>query len=229
MNRKKVISSVILTASVLSTAACSSEVNTEPRPTAKVSIDSAGAKWAPESAREFHNITCEEKPTKNPEYPQEPGLRIDEIKAETLLQESAELTFPEAPAGIWWSQQSEFGAHDKGATITAGHIDYSPGNLSSEGGELSPFWGNLHQEVVDSCTRVFVTDFKGEHHEYVITSKYLVDQDELAETTTALTHKGLSMITCAGKTIDSVGGDNQFNYEKNLVLEAHEITQKETS
>lgn len=229
MNRKTVINSVILTASILSTAACASSPSADPQPTAKVSIDSAGAKWAPGPDREFRNITCKEEPAQNPEYPHEPGIRIGEINAETPLQESAELIFPEAPSGIWWSQQSQFGAHDKGATITAGHIDYAPGDLSKEGGELSPFWGHLHEEVVDSCTHVFVTDFDGKHHEYVITGKYLVDQDQLANTTTALTHNGFSLITCAGKTIDAAGGNNQFNYEKNLVLEAQEITQKETA
>lgn len=189
-----------------------------------VSVDATGAKWAPEPAHEFTNTQCETAPSKTPHFPQSPGLYISEINAESPLQKSSELVFPAAPAGIWWSQSAPFASNNQGATVTAGHVDHAPGEISPEGGELSAFWGNLHRAEVDECTHIFVTDFELNHHEYVITDKYTIRQENLANNTQALTHQGLTLITCSGKTLEDVGKENQFNYENNLSIEAEKIS-----
>lgn len=222
----KASSSYILAVGILTSltlSSCSSDSPDSSRPTSSVSVDAHGAKWAPEPAHEFTNASCETTPSTNPHFPDRPGLYISEIDASSLLEEQSDLIFPSAPAGIWWSQSAPFGVTGKGATVTAGHVDYAPGSISSEGGELSPFWGNLHRAEVTECTHIFATDFNLNHHEYVITDKYTVKQEELATTTQALTHDGLTLITCSGKTLEDVGKKNQFNYEKNLSIEAKEI------
>lgn len=188
-----------------------------------VSVDSTGAKWAPVPAHEFTNAQCDKTPSRTPRFPDKPGLYIAEIDAESLLEEQTDLTFLDAPAGIWWNKSSPFGQTSHGATVAAGHVDFAPGAISPEGGELSPFWGKLHNEKVAECTHIFATDFNLKHHEYVITDKYTVKQEELATTTQALTHDGLTLITCSGKTLEDVGKKNQFNYENNLSIEAQEI------
>lgn len=216
---------ILISATMLSLMLSSCTTNSEsaPTPSASVSVDSHGAKWAPEPAHEFTNASCETTPSKDPHFPDKPGLYIAEIDAESLLEEQADLTFPAAPAGMWWTKSSPFGQTSRGATITAGHIDFAPGAISAEGGELSPFWGNLHSEKVAECTHIFATDFNLNNHEYVITDKYTVKQEELATNTQALTHDGLTLITCSGKTLEDVGKKNQFNYENNLSIEAKEI------
>ncbi|MFJ3032668.1 class F sortase [Rothia terrae] len=211
-----------ITLLMLSLSACSTDVaeqsSLNPEPT--VSVDPQGAKWAPAPDHEFRNATCDLSPDQEAKFPTQPAISIPSI-GESPLEQNTELTFPEAPAGMWWSQSPAFGEDtSNAATVTAGHVDYSPGTLSQNGGELSPLWGNLHS--ANECEHVFVTDFNGEHHEYVITSKYIVKQTELYDQG-ILSRPGLEMITCSGKTLKDVGNENQFNYENNLVVEAQHI------
>lgn len=219
-------SPIFLMPILLTLTSCSAPDTSQPAVNhSYVEVDADGAKRAPEPAHEFTNAQCETTPSKTPHFPQSPGLYISEINAESPLQKSSELVFPAAPAGIWWSQSAPFASTNQGATVTAGHVDHAPGAISPEGGELSAFWGNLHRTEVDECTHIFVTDFELNHHEYVITDKYTIRQEDLANNTEALTHQGLTLITCSGKTLEDVGGkENQFNYENNLSIEAEKIS-----
>lgn len=184
----------------------------------RVEVDSSGAQWAPSPQEEFRNAQCNLTPSSVPSYPETYGLKIPGI-FESPLQNSFDLEFPEAPAGMWWEQSAPIGTTDFGPAITAGHVDYAPGVLSPEGGELSP-WGSLHS--VTECTRLFATDAEGKTSEYTITSKYTVNQEAIA--TTGILDPNhpanLVLITCSGRTLQDVGAEHQFKYEYNLVIEA---------
>lgn len=222
MNSKITQRFSMLIAVPLILTACSNSPQSSSTATSQptISTDTDGAKWAPIPEQEFKDASCSPTPAEHPAFPHEAAINIPTI-GQSPLEQNADLTFPEAPAGIWWSQSPAFGEDtSQGATVTAGHVDYSPGTLSQNGGELSPLWGNLHS--VNECEHVFVTDFTGEHHEYVITSKYIVKQTELYDQG-ILSRPGLEMITCSGKTLKDVGNENQFNYENNLVVEAQPI------
>ncbi len=189
-----------------------------PAPLPRVSVDTSGAQWAPEPEHEFRNVQCDLSPAASPAFPSQYGLTIPEAFTSNL-ESRADLTFPEAPDGMWWEQSAPIGSSGFGPAITAGHVDYAPGALSPEGGELSP-WGNLH--TIDECTHVFATDAQGVSSEYVITSKYTVAQDDIASTgiLDPAHPSNLILITCSGRTLEEVGAEHQFTYEYNLILEA---------
>lgn len=201
---------------------CSTDSRNLDTPTAlpKVSIDPQGAKWAPQPAQEFRNATCELTPTiTTDQAPSEYALSIPGTTFYTPLETRPELTFPKAPAGIWWEGSAPIGSTGYGPAITAGHVDYGPGELSDQGGELSP-WGTLH--AIEPCTHLAATDQNGTTYEYVITDKFTVEQDHIA-TSGILNYQDpsdIALVTCSGKTLEAVGPDHQFNYEHNLVIKA---------
>lgn len=221
MRHRTVPALILLTLGVPLVACSSHSTNLDTPASAlpKVSIDDQGAKWAPEPEQEFRHAQCDLTATTSPQYPSEYTLSIPGTDFYSPLETRYELTFPDAPAGMWWEQSAPIGSTGYGPAITAGHIDYAPGALTPEGGELSP-WGTLH--AIDECTHIFATDANGETTEYVITDKYTITQEDIA--TTGIfdpTHPAnLILITCSGRTLEDVGAANQFNYQYNLILEA---------
>lgn len=116
-------------------------------------------------------------------------------------------------------------------------MDLEPGTLSAEGGELTS-WGQLHR--LEACDLVFAADEQGQ-----VVNLYTAPQfDESLEARAAASPDdrqlqeqleaqqdvqgrifrstgpyGLVLLTCSGPSVADVGGDFQFRYSDNLVVE----------
>lgn len=134
---------------------------------------------------------------------------------------------PDAPEGIRYQPSMPLDA-TRGATVLAGHVDYAPGALTPEGGELSP-WGHLHE--VKPCQRLDIADETGTTHSYVITGLTSVSQDELTSNDSTASQwtkklfradgpRTLYLVTCSGPSVADAGGTFQFHYANNLIVTA---------
>lgn len=181
---------------------------------ARVAIDDAGLRVAPEPAQTFRAQGCD--PVVAGEVPRlAPGAV--EIPDQGLLLStvpSADLVLPEAPEGIFYTESAAVGS-DAGNTVVAGHVDYADG-------ELSP-WGHLHQ--VQQCAVVYAADQEGEVTTYQVTDLYTVPQDELEAAGVFATdgEAHLVLVTCSGPSVEDAGPQFAFGYENNLVVEATEV------
>lgn len=136
---------------------------------------------------------------------------------------SEPITLPDAPNGVIIGSSPSL-SDPKGATVEAGHVDYGPGQISAQGGELSP-WGHLHKIL--PCEHIYQSDDKGTVHEFVTTSLYTVDQSKLPEEDEMWRNDGdkaLFMVTCSGPAVGDDGAEANnrllFNYQYNLVVKA---------
>ncbi|MCP3425839.1 sortase [Rothia sp. AR01] len=214
---------IALAVAVISCAALWGNPHQQPAAsTETVSVDDDGLARAPEPEATFQDESCpapeEQDPQLNPNEWAMPGL--DAAAAFTPTQGTT-VELPDAPDGIYYSPSMPVG-HDQGATVLAGHVDYAPGALSDQGGELSP-WGHLHE--ASACNVVYASDQDGQTHAYQVTDLYTVDQDHLPEDELfrASGDPALYLITCSGPSVQDAGGQFQFGYEHNLIIKAEPI------
>lgn len=183
-------------------------------------------KYAPRPEKEFRDAKCDLTPKKQGNPPSLLSWDIPSIDSKSEMQPDdgdGTLNLPDAPKGTSRTVNAQLG--DKtGAIFQAGHVDYAPGILSSEGGELSP-WGHLHR--LDPCAYVYERGADGKDYEFVVTDLYTVKQDQLKDQKDLFRLDGplsLYLITCSGKSVGDDGGsaDNRlgFNYEYNLIVKA---------
>lgn len=212
-----------LTATGIGVVLVSGSMDPEAAPqsgTETVQVDSAGMKVAPEPDDEFRDQECAAPNVDAPNM--EPSMvSAPETGIETLVHPSDDLSLPDAPDGMIDTQSAPLGASE-GHTVTAGHVDYAPGVLSEQGGELSP-WGHAHE--LQACDSVFASDENGNVYHYQVTDKFVVDQNEL-ENSGTFDQDGphsLVMVTCSGKSVEDAGREFQFNYEHNLIIIAEQV------
>lgn len=186
--------------------------------------------YAPDPVEPFRNAQCTTKPLKetvpqNPNSWSIPG--IEQSASFTISGHGGSvMTIPDAPLGTMYAADAQLN-DDSGAILQAGHVDYAPGVLSPQGGELSP-WGRLHQ--VNPCDHVYQKDAEGKTHEFVVTDLYTVPQKEFGMTDEFFRKDGplnLYMVTCSGPSVgeDGAAAGNRllFNYKYNLVVKAKPV------
>lgn len=188
----------------------------------KVGLTDQNDKYAPEPAKPFRNAKCN-MAAEQQARPKPNNWQIPAIGQSAPLEEtgpvSGPVSLPNAPAGIIYGSDAPLDA-SAGTSLLAGHVDHGPGDLSRQGGELSPF-GHLHE--VAPCSHVYVTATDNTVHEFVITDLYTVGQDQLPSEPGVFDTTGkrqLVMVTCSGPTVNDAGGNFQFNYQSNLVVKA---------
>lgn len=130
----------------------------------------------------------------------------------------------------------------EGASLLVGHVDLQPGAKSPKGGELTA-WGNLHK--LRACNLIYV---KGEGGTLVISqvtsvivtpqldpdleakaaanpgdsalAEQLREQREIeSRIFRAAGDKRIVLMTCSGPSVEDVGGEFQFRYADNLIIE----------
>ena len=186
--------------------------------------------YAPDPARPFRNAQCSTKPMKEtvPENPNSWSIPAIGESASFFLSghNGSLMTIPDAPQGTMYAADAQLG-DDSGAILQAGHVDYAPGVLSPQGGELSP-WGHLHQ--VNPCDHVYQKDAEGVTREFVVTDLYTVPQKEFGASDEYFRKDGplnLYMVTCSGPSVgeDGAAAGNRllFNYKYNLVVKAKPV------
>lgn len=188
-----------------------------------VAMSEDGRKIAPVPLESFRDQQCDKAPGSQKSSGARPSsLEIPSQHISTTITPSADLTLPAAPDGIFYDRSQPLGSGN-GNSVTAGHVDYGPGALSTRGGELSP-WGHLH--AVSACDDVFATDPQGRTHHYRVTDKFTVPQKELDASGIFSTtgDARLVMVTCSGESVEDAGGPLQFHYDHNLVVMAQEVT-----
>lgn len=191
-----------------------------------VSTAANGTKAAPEPSRTYQNQQCSNTDTARPaEALNKDQWSIPAIHQKATFHNDAHGTSPElpdAPEGIKYGPSMPVGS-THGATVLAGHVDYAPGALSANGGELSP-WGHLHEAT--ACDPLTVTDENGRPHQYRITAMYTSDQNELPESELFRSDgdPALYLITCSGPSTKDAGGQFQFNYAYNLIVKAQPVS-----
>lgn len=187
--------------------------------------------YAPDPAKEFKNATCTTKSVPHPAPEVNNSWSIPSIGKEASFSVSGHggepMIIPDAPQGTMYAEDAQLG-DTTGAILQAGHVDYGPGALSPQGGELSP-WGYLHR--VNPCDHVYEKDDAGNVHEFVITDLYTVPQKQFGETQEFFRKDGplnLYMVTCSGPSIGddgaSAGNRLLFNYKYNLVVKAQPVS-----
>lgn len=194
-----------------------------------------GLLYAPKPTTEFRNETCSTEPTNGKigsvEPPRSVGSRSPGWWAPSLLSKTqvvqgatvvpsgfnnGNVSLPAAPGGVWYASGSPLSSNS-GASILAGHINLNNGNLSP--------WGYLHR--LDKCAHIYINDEHGDRREFVVTSLYLIKQDELAKHSELWRKDGdkkAYFITCSGNSIGTDGTQEAestflFNYEYNLIVE----------
>lgn len=197
---------------------------------------------APAPASSFRDVACPQ-----PESIEMPSLEPMSWWAPALgagASFAPSFTLPVASTsndGIIYGHSEEIGS-EAGASLLVGHVDLEPGVLSAEGGELTS-WGQLHR--LEACDLVFAADEQGQVVAGQVVSVYTAPQfDESLETRAAASPDdrqlqeqlvaqqdvqgrifrstgpyGLVLLTCSGPSVADVGGDFQFRYSDNLVVE----------
>lgn len=147
--------------------------------------------------------------------------------------------------GILYSPSEEL-ASAEGASLLAGHVDYAPGALSEKGGELTD-WGHLNK--LQPCTLVFTADANGTVRASQVITKIVEPQRDAALEDYVALHpeddeaaqrlkrqrevdgilfrstgeKSTVLLTCSGEAVKDVGGEFQFRYENNLIIDTRSI------
>ncbi|WP_237223132.1 hypothetical protein [Rothia nasimurium] len=143
--------------------------------------------------------------------------------------------------GIIYSHSEEIGS-SQGVSLLVGHVDFEPGAISEDGGELTA-WGQLHE--LSECALVFTADENGNVVASQLTSLYTAPQldETLEQKAAAAPGNGelqsqlqqqrevqarvfrstgsytITLLTCSGPSVADVGGDFQFRYSDNLIAE----------
>lgn len=134
----------------------------------------------------------------------------------------------------------------EGASLLVGHVDLQPGVKSQKGGELTP-WGKLHQFkacdliytravdgtlVISQVTGILVADQfdpgleakVAENPSDVALVEQLRKQREVqARIFRSVGDKSIVLLTCSGPSVADVGGEFQFRYANNLIIETKPI------
>lgn len=130
----------------------------------------------------------------------------------------------------------------EGASLLVGHVDLQPGVKSPKGGELTA-WGNLHKLqacdliytkaedgtlVISQVTSVIVTpQFDPDLEAKAAANpgdsalaEQLREQQEIeSRIFRAAGDKRIVLMTCSGPSVEDVGGEFQFRYADNLIVE----------
>lgn len=178
-----------------------------------------GRKYAPRPSHEFRNQKCDLTPKREAGHDAKNQVAVPGTDLTAPISTTGDMTrLPNAPQAAWFDQSSPLGS-TTGHSVIAGHVDYAPGALSEKGGELSPIGKNLHQ--LQPCTHLYVTGNSGKTEEVVLTSLYRVEQEKIEQTGiyTTTGPRRIDLVTCAGESLEAVGGSNQFHYRYNLVAE----------
>lgn len=194
---------------------------------AKITYDSAdhvgttenGRKYAPRPAQEFRDQKCDLTPQGEIKSGTPNQITAPETDLSAPITTTDDMTqLPDAPKTAWFDRSQPLGA-TSGHSVIAGHVDYAPGALSQDGGELSPLGKNLHK--LQPCSHIYVTGNSGKTEEIVLTSLYRAEQEKIEQTGiyTVTGERRIDLVTCAGESLESVGGDNQFHYRFNLIAE----------
>ena len=188
---------------------------------ATVAVNDAGTKTAPEPSQTFRNGDCDPVEAADSADLDPWSVSLPAQDLTLNLQASGDLTLPAAPEGIFYTGSTPLSG-EQGHSVVAGHVDYAPGVLSDQGGELSP-WGQLHK--TKPCDVVQAADGEGEVTTFQVTDLYTVPKDEL-EASGAFSTTGdhdLLLVTCSGPSVQDAGAEFQFTYAHNLVVEAVEV------
>lgn len=135
----------------------------------------------------------------------------------------------------------------EGASLLVGHVDLQPGVKSPKGGELTA-WGNLHKLqacdliytkaedgtlVISQVTSVIVApQFDPELEAKAVANpgdtalaEQLREQRDIeARIFRATGKKTIDLMTCSGPSVEDVGGEFQFRYADNLIIETTPVS-----
>lgn len=135
----------------------------------------------------------------------------------------------------------------EGASLLVGHVDLEPGVKSPKGGELTA-WGNLHKLqacdliytkaedgtlVISQVTSVIVApQFDPELEAKAVANpsdtalaEQLREQRDIeARIFRATGKKTIDLMTCSGPSVEDVGGEFQFRYADNLIIETTPVS-----
>ena len=135
----------------------------------------------------------------------------------------------------------------EGASLLVGHVDLQPGVKSPQGGELTA-WGNLHKLqacdliytkaedgtlVISQVTSVIVApQFAPELEAKAVANpsdtalaEQLREQRDIeARIFRATGKKTIDLMTCSGPSVEDVGGEFQFRYADNLIIETTPVS-----
>ncbi|QRZ61819.1 hypothetical protein [Rothia sp. ZJ932] len=207
---------------------------------------------APEPDTEYEKVQCQAPSIGSlPEL--EPNTwSIPAINAQARFAVSSTLPADaDTNDGILYAPSEEIHS-TQGASLIAGHVDYSPGVLSEEGGELTN-WGNLNE--ANPCSIAYVSDQEGKVKPYLVATKKVSPQydpaleayveanphdtqakkklEEQNRTVQELFRStgpySIYLLTCSGPAVADVGGSFQFRYQDNLYLSLIPFEQVETT
>ncbi|WP_237234478.1 class F sortase [Rothia nasisuis] len=135
----------------------------------------------------------------------------------------------------------------EGASLLVGHVDLQPGAKSPQGGELTA-WGNLHKLqacdliytkaedgtlAISQVTSVIVTpqfdlDLEAKaaaNPSDLALAEQLREQQEIeSRIFRAAGDKRIVLMTCSGPSVEDVGGEFQFRYADNLIIETTPVS-----
>lgn len=135
----------------------------------------------------------------------------------------------------------------EGASLLVGHVDLQPGVKSPQGGELTA-WGNLHRLqacdviytkaedgtlVISQVTSVIVApQFDPELEaksvanpsDTALAEQLREQRDIEARIFRATGKKTIDLMTCSGPSVEDVGGEFQFRYADNLIIETTPVS-----
>lgn len=135
----------------------------------------------------------------------------------------------------------------EGASLLVGHVDLQPGVKSPKGGELTA-WGNLHRLqacdviytkagdgtlVISQVTSVIVAPQFDPSLEAKVAAnpsdlalaEQLREQQEIeSRIFRAAGDKRIVLMTCSGPSVEDVGGEFQFRYADNLIVETTPVS-----
>lgn len=135
----------------------------------------------------------------------------------------------------------------KGASLLVGHVDLQPGVKSLKGGELTA-WGNLHRLqvcdviytkagdgtlVISQVTSVIVAPqfdpnleakVAANPGDLALAEQLLAQQEIESRIFRAAGNKRIVLMTCSGPSVEDVGGEFQFRYADNLIIETTPVS-----
>lgn len=208
---------------------------------------------APEPKQEFLDATCQAPSEPFPLAPEMPANSwySPDLDAGASFISSATLPLSSTSNdGIIYSPSQAVGS-DEGVSLLVGHVDYEPGALSPEGGELTA-WGHLNE--LEACSLMYTTTQDGRVIVSQVVSVIVAPQfdpdlearaaaapDDVALATalekqqmiekrlfTAVGDSKITLLTCSGPSVEDVGGSFQFRYSNNLIIETTPLQQNAT-
>lgn len=202
---------------------------------------------APAPQQSFMDVMCQ-PPAEIGPIPQLPPMSWWAPSISTGASFTPSTTLPTSATtddGIIYSHSEEIGS-TQGVSLLVGHVDFEPGAISEDGGELTA-WGQLHE--LSECDLVFTADENGTVVASQLTSLYTAPQFDATleqkaaadpgneELQSQLQQQGevqarvfrsagpytITLLTCSGPSVADVGGAFQFRYSDNLIVETTPI------